>query len=614
MIKFRVMKIYLRLLKFIRPYAWILIPAAIFMLLNSVATNGVSVSMVIPLVDRVIGGRQIVLPAKVPDFLQGLIDKVNATPTPVLFNAIVVFLLASFFLKGISTFLQQYLMTDLSEKVLRDLRDRVYEKLLNLSLDFYTKTHAGKLVSRVTFDTSVIKNSINEGLTDFIYQTFQALVCLIMVFIVRATFKIDWILLILSLIVLPSVMYPIIRIGKRLRKISTQTQEQMGTITTTLFETISGMRVVKGFGMEDYEQKRFAEENSRFYKITMKSAKREQLLGPITEFIGTVCAALVLWLGGREVVTGGLSAGAFTAFLASLLLLAKPLNRLSRIYSINQKALAAAERTFEILDTKTTVEEKRDANELPPIRNKITFREISFGYDGEMVLKDINLETKKGEIIAIVGPSGVGKSSLVNLVPRFYDPTKGEVLMDGQNVKEVTLKSLRDQVGIVTQETILFHDTVRANIAYGKTGASDEEIIHAAKVANAHDFISRLPSGYDTVVGERGHRLSGGERQRLAIARAVLKNAPILILDEATSQLDMESERLVQQAIDVLMKGRTVFVIAHRLSTIKFATKIVVLENGAIVETGTHEELLEKGGLYKRLYELQFIEEEIKKA
>ncbi len=614
MIKFNVMKLYLRLLRFIRPHLGILVLATVFMLLNSIATNGVSVSMVIPLVDKVIGGKDIVLPAKVPVFLQGFVDKINGMSTPVLFQAIIIFLLAAFFFKGIFTFLQQYLMTDASGRVLRDLRDRVYDKLLEFSLDFYTKMHTGNLVSRIMYDTSIIQNAITEGLTDLIYQTFQVLVCLFMVFSVRAIYNIDWILLILSLIVLPTIMYPIVKIGKKLRKISTGTQEQMGVVTTTLFETISGMRVVKAFGMEDYERNKFAAQNNKLYKFFLKSAKREQLLGPITEFMGIACAALILWLGGKKVVSGDLSPGAFIAFLMSLLLLVRPLNRLSRIYSINQKALAAAERTFEIMDTSSTVKEKEDANVLTPLKDRITFKDVSFGYDGATVLKDINLEATKGEIVAIVGPSGVGKSSLVNLIPRFYNPTKGEILIDGQNITDVTLKSLRDQIGIVTQETILFHDTVRANIAYGQAGASEKEIIQAAKVANAHGFVSRLPSGYDTVAGERGFRLSGGERQRLAIARAVLKNAPILILDEATSQLDMESEILVQEAIEKLMKGRTVFVIAHRLSTIKFATKIVVLDKGRIVETGSHDELLQRGGLYKRLYELQFMEEEIKKA
>ena len=388
----------------------------------------------------------------------------------------------------------------------------------------------------------------------------------------------------------------------------------MGAVTTTLFETISGIRVVKAFGMEEYERNKFAKQNHGLYRLFMKSAKREQLIGPITEYIGVVCAALVLWLGGRKVVSGELSAGAFIAFLVSLMLMVRPFNQLSRVYSIIQKALAAAERIFSILDTEASIKDGPDAVALPILKDRITFNNVNFGYDSVPVLKGINFEVKKGEVIAIVGPSGCGKSTLVNLIPRFYDPTNGEVLIDGRDIKRATLDSLRGQVGIVTQETILFHDTIRANIAYGGQVASDEEIANAARIANAHDFISKLPEGYHTTVGERGHRISGGERQRIAIARAVLRNETILILDEATSQLDMESEKLVQDALEKLMKGRTVFVIAHRLSTVKFATKIIVLDKGRIIETGTHEELLRKNGLYKRLYDLQFMEEETRSS
>lgn len=608
------MKVYSRLLKFIKPQIGILSLAAVFMFLNSLATNGVSISLVIPLVDRVIGGKEIVLPPNVPVFVQELAGRINAVPTDVLFRIIVFFLLIAFFLKGIFTFFQQYLMTDASTRVLRDLRDRVYEKLLDFSLDFYTKMHSGNLVSRITYDTSIIQNTITEGVTDMIYQSFQIIICLVMIFSVRAAFDIDWSLLILSFIVLPAIMYPIVKIGKRLKKISADTQEQMGKVTTTLFETISGMRIVKAFGMEDYERKKFASQNHNLYRYFMKSAKREQLIGPITEFVGIVCAAIVLWLGGSKVVRGELSPGAFIAFLTALLLLIRPLNRISRIYSINQKALAAAERIFEILDARTSVEERGCPVELTGFSDRIVFRGVSFAYEKELILKEINLDVKKGEIVAIVGPSGCGKSTLVNLIPRFYDPLKGDILIDGHNIKDVSFKSLRNQFGIVTQETILFHDTIKANITYGRAGGSDSEIFQAAKVANAHDFITRLPKGYDTLAGERGFRLSGGERQRIAIARAILKDEPILILDEATSQLDMQSEQLVQDAIEKLMKGRTVFVIAHRLSTIKFATKIIVLEKGRIIESGVHEELLKKNGLYKRLYDLQFIEEELKKA
>ena len=584
------------------------------MLLNSVATNGVSVSMVIPLVDKVIGGKQIVIPTKVPDFVQNTVNSINAMSTADLFRWLIGFLLIAFLLKEIFTFLQTYLMADVSTRVLTDLRNKIYNKLLGFSLDFYTKEHAGNLVSRITYDTSIIQNSITEGLTDLVSQSFQVVVCLVMVFSVRAVYNIDWSLLLLSMLVLPALVYPIVRIGKKLKKISTGTQEQMGAVTTTLFETISGIRVVKAFGMEEYERNKFAKQNNGLYKLFMKSAKREQFIGPITEYIGVVCASLVLWLGGRKVVSGELSAGAFIAFLVSLMLLVRPFNRLSRVYSIIQKALAAAERIFSIMDTEATIKDAPDAVAIPVLKDRITFKNVNFGYDSIPVLKDIYFEAKKGEVVAIVGPSGCGKSTLVNLIPRFYDPTGGEVLIDGHDIKRATIESLRGQMGIVTQETILFHDTIRANIAYGGQVASDEEIVNAARIANAHDFISNLPEGYNTTVGERGHRISGGERQRIAIARAVLRNEPILILDEATSQLDMESEAVVQDAIEKLMKGRTVFVIAHRLSTVKFATKIIVLDKGRITETGTHEELLRKNGLYKRLYDLQFMEEEIEKA
>ncbi len=614
MVIFNIMKLYLRLLEFIKPHIRLLSLATFFMLLNSVATNGVSVSMVIPLVDKIIGGKQIVLPTKVPDFIQNIVNSINAMSTADLFKWLIWFLLVAFLLKEIFTFFQQYLMTDVSTRVLTDLRNKVYNKLLDFSLDFYTKEHAGNLVSRITYDTSIIQNSITEGLTTLVSQSFQVVVCLVMVFSVRAVYKIDWMLLILSMLVLPTLVYPIVRIGKKLKKISTSTQEQMGAVTTTLFETISGIRVVKAFGMEEYERNKFAKQNHGLYRLFMKSAKREQLIGPITEYIGVVCAALVLWLGGRKVVSGELSAGAFIAFLVSLMLMVRPFNQLSRVYSIIQKALAAAERIFSILDTEASIKDGPDAVALPILKDRITFNNVNFGYDSVPVLKGINFEVKKGEVIAIVGPSGCGKSTLVNLIPRFYDPTNGEVLIDGRDIKKATLDSLRGQVGIVTQETILFHDTIRANIAYGGQVASDEEIANAARIANAHDFISKLPEGYHTTVGERGHRISGGERQRIAIARAVLRNETILILDEATSQLDMESEKLVQDALEKLMKGRTVFVIAHRLSTVKFATKIIVLDKGRIIETGTHEELLRKNGLYKRLYDLQFMEEETRSS
>ncbi len=607
------MRLYLRLLRFVRPHLGTLILANLCMVVNGVFFGVVSTSMVIPVVNNILRAVPMSVPDKMPGFLKELMAAVNAIPQLTLLGWIIIGIIAAFFFKGLFTFLQQYFMADVSTKVLTDLRNTIYDKLLEFSLDFYSRSHTGALVSRITYDTSMVQNSITEGITDLVYQSSQVAVSIFMIFFFREMYNIGWNLLVLSFVVLPLIMYPIVRVGKKLRKISGNMQEQMGEVTTTLVETISGMRIVKAFSMEDSEKNKFASQNKALYKILMRSAKREKLLDWVIEFIGLVCGCFILWLGGRKIVMNAADPAGFIAFIVAIFLLSRPLTRLGKINSINQKALAAAERIFEILDMKPKVLQKEDAVDLPAFRDSIKFNNVSFAYGDETVLHNINLEVKKGGVLAIVGPSGGGKSSLVNLIPRFYDASAGGVAIDGLDVKDLKLKSLIAQVGIVTQETILFHDTVKANISYGKPGASEEEIIKAARIANAHDFIERLPDGYKTIVGERGHRLSGGERQRLAIARAVLKDAPILILDEATSQLDMESEQLVQEAIEKLMSGRTVFVIAHRLSTVKFATKIIVLDRGSIVETGAHEELLRKGGIYKRLYDLQFLEEGIPK-
>jgi len=607
------MRLYLRLLRFVRPHLGALILANLCMVVNGVFFGVVSTSMVIPVVNNILRAAPMSVPDKMPGFLKELMAAVNAVPQLTLFGWIIIGIIAAFFFKGLFTFLQQYFMTDVSTKVLTDLRNTIYDKLLEFSLDFYSRSHTGALVSRITYDTSMVQNSITEGITDLVYQSSQVAVSIFMIFFFREMYNIGWNLLVLSFVVLPLIMYPIVRVGKKLRKISGNMQEQMGLVTTTLVETISGMRIVKAFSMEYSEKNKFALQNKALYKILMRSDNREKLLDWVIEFIGLICGCFILWLGGRKIIMNAADPAGFIAFIVAIFLLSRPLTRLGKINSINQKALAAAERIFEILDKKPKVLQKEDAADLPAFRDSIKFNNVSFAYGDETVLHNINLEVKKGDVLAIVGPSGGGKSSLVNLIPRFYDASAGGVAIDGMDVKDLKLKSLIAQVGIVTQETILFHDTVKANISYGKPGASEEEIIKAARIANAHDFIERLPDGYNTIVGERGHRLSGGERQRLAIARAVLKDAPILILDEATSQLDMESEQLVQEAIEKLMNGRTVFVIAHRLSTVKFATKIIVLDRGSIVETGAHEELLRKGGIYKRLYDLQFLEEEIPK-
>ena len=583
-------------------------------MIASSAFSGVSIGMIIPLVDNVISGKKIVVSHGIalPGFIQKIIDSANATPPMALLNRITIIVIVLWLLKNFFEFCQGYLMNDVSQRVIRDMKNIIYKKLLTLSMDFYYRNSTGKLMSRITYDAAVIRDSIAAGLTDLIYQPIQLIIYLGMLFAVKIFFSISWTLILVSLLLFLLVIYPVVKIGKRLKSISRQSQEKMADITTTLHETISGVRVVKAFSMEGYEAEKFAAQNQTFYKLAMKSTKRMAVVSPITEFVGIACVAIILWIAGKDILSGTLSAGAFITFLASLLSLMRPIKRLTNVYTINQQAMAAAERIFDTLDTKPTVAEKPGAIEIPRIKDSIKFKDVWFGYDSRDVLKGISFDVKVGEVAAFVGPSGVGKTSLVNLAPRFYDVTKGCVMIDGVDVRDCTIKSLMDQIGIVTQETILFNDTVSANICYGSRKSDKEAIIKAARIANAHDFIMQMPKGYETIIGERGFRLSGGEKQRLAIARAIFKDPPVLILDEATSQLDTESEILVQEAIDRMMKSRTVLVIAHRLSTIKHATRIYVLDDGRIVENGSHDDLIAKNGLYKRLYDMQFKENVIR--
>lgn len=589
------------------PHVWVLALGGLCMVASS-AFSGVSLGMIIPLVDNVIAGKKIPIPAPqlLPAQVRGVIDAVNAMSPMVLLNRMIIVVLVLWLLKSFFEFCQNYFMNDAAQRVIRDIKNIIYRKLLDLSLDYYSTHSTGKLMSRITYDAAVIRDAITTGLTDLLYQPIQLFIYFLLLCAVKLYFAIPWHILIVSVVLFPLVVYPVAKIGKRLKAISRQSQEKMADITTTLHETISGMRVVKAFSMEDYEAKKFAGQNQQFYRLMMKSVKRMIVVSPITEFVGVFCIAVILWMAGKEIVSGAMSAGAFVTFLASMLSLMRPIKRLTNVYSINQQAMAAAVRIFEVLDTKSTIADKPGAVEVPRISKSFTFEHVHFGYDGKEVLSDVNLSVRPGEVVAFVGPSGVGKTTLVNLVPRFYDATGGSIKIDGVDIRDCTLKSLRGQIGIVTQETILFNDTVAANISYGAAEKRTDDIIRAAKIANAHDFIMKMPKGYDTVIGERGFRLSGGEKQRLAIARALFKDPPILILDEATSQLDTGSEILVQEAIDRMMKGRTVFVIAHRLSTIKHADRIYVMDGGRIAETGNHEDLVQKSGLYKRLYDMQF--------
>ncbi|NQT46690.1 MAG: ABC transporter ATP-binding protein [Candidatus Omnitrophica bacterium] len=604
------MRNYLRLIKLVRHNLPILILAIGLMLISSLF-DGISLGMIIPLVDKILAGKEIVTPpnANIPQFVIMLIDTINSMERGKLLGYMIFWIMGLFAIKEAAIYGQSYFMTDVGMRVVRDLRAILYNKLLSLSLDFFHRNKIGVLMSRVINDTGVVNNAISEGLTDLIYQPVQLIVYFVSILLIRSYFGISWWFVSVTLVFAPLIILPVIHIGRRLRKISTRSQEKIADITGILLETISGIRVVKAFNMEDPESEKFKNENHKYYRFNMKSVKRMNSIRPVTEFAGIACMGLILWFGGKEVIYGNLSPGAFVAFLAGLLALAKPAKRLSRVHVINQQALAAVTRIFSILDERPLIEDAPDATELQPFRKAIQLEGVNFSYGQTEILRDINVSVRAGEIVAIVGPSGVGKTTLINLIPRFYDPTKGSVSFDGVDIKTVSRKTLCQQIGIVTQETMLFNDTVFANIRYGKSDAAREEVIEAARIADAHDFILRLPNGYDTVVGDRGHNVSGGQRQRLAIARAVLKNPPILILDEAMSQLDMESEHLVQEALNRLMRNRTVLVIAHRLSTVRNADRIIVLEDGCIVDEGKHEELISRGGIYKKLYQLQFKDE-----
>lgn len=603
------MKDYIRFLKlFLKPHLGLMAIAVICMIVSS-GMGGVSLGLIIPIVDNILSGKTIALPQKenIPELLISIVDKINGADKVNLLNWIICIIVLIFLVKEVFLFLQTYFMNKLGQSVLRDTKEAIYRKLLVLSNDFYSRMRTGELVSRITFDVGIIINSITEGLTDLLFQPIQLMIYLGVLIWIKIHFSISWIFVAVIVFIFPLLVYPVIKIGKKLRKISTSMQESMSDINSLLFETIYGIGIIKSFSAEEYQRNKFSNYNRRFFKMMLKTVKRMAIINPIGEFVGVVCMAVILWLGGKEVVEGRLSAGAFVAFLAAILSLIRPLKRLSRLYGINLRALAAISRVFKILDSEPLVKDKPDALKLSGLKDFIEFKNISFSYDRERpILKGINISLSKGKIMAIVGMSGAGKSTLVSLLPRFYDVENGAILIDGVDIRDLSITSLREHIGIVAQETILFNDSIRNNIAFGNTKASMEDIIRAAKAANAHGFIMKMQNGYDAIIGDRGIRLSGGEKQRIAIARALFKDPPILILDEATSQLDTESERLVQEAINRLMAHRTVLVIAHRLSTIEHADNIIVLEAGKVVESGSHRKLLEHSGVYKRLYELQF--------
>ena len=593
------MSLYRRLLKLVKPY-WGKLGLAMICMVGLAGLTAAQAFFLKPVINGVFE-RKDVLPPYVKDFIIKLhLGDLLLKKDMEMLNILPFFLICLFLVKGIFNYGQAYLMNFVGLRIIADIREKLYNHLQTLSFSYFTKTPTGILISRILNDVNLIQGAVSTTISGL----FKDIITI--AFLIGVAFYQSWKLAIIAFIIFPLGVIPIKELGKRMRKFARKGQQRYGLLTTFLHETITGNRIVKAFTMEEYEKRRFAEENERLFKTFLKRIRARALTAPIMESLGGVAAAVIIWVGGYMVTRGELTLGGFVSFIVAIFMLYPNIRELSKVNLEIQEGLAGAGRIFELLDTAAEITDKEGAVRLPPISQEIDFQKVTFKYEEEVVLKDISLHVKVGEIIALVGMSGAGKTSLVNLLPRFYDVEKGQIRIDGYDIREVTLKSLREQIGLVTQQTILFNDTVRNNISYGNLKSTEQEILEAAKAANAHDFIQRMPQGYETIIGEQGVKLSGGERQRLSIARALLKNAPILILDEATSSLDSDSETEVQRALEELMKGRTVFVIAHRLSTIRNAHRIVVLSEGQIVEEGTHEELISLQGEYRRLYELQF--------
>ena len=533
-----------------------------------------------------------------------LLDEIFFKKDRLMLNLLPLALMLLFLVKGVFYYGYSYFMERVGQGVILDLRKKIYDHIQNLPLSFFSKTPTGELISRIISDVTLMQGAVSSALVGTLKDLFQALGLLTVLFYQ------DWKLALMSLVFLPLASLPIYRFGKKFRELSLSSQRTTASIANILQETIQGNRIVKAFGMETYEYKRFSERAGKLFRITMKDVQLKSINHPLMEPLGGVGIALIMWYGGNQVLNGHSTPGTFFSFLTALIMVYEPIKNLSKVNNPIQHGIAAATRVFNILDTKPDIADKPGAVELPPVREGIVFKDVHFSYDGTTeILKGINLTVTPGEVIALVGTSGGGKTTLANLIPRFLDVTTGEISIDGHDIRDVTMKSLRSQIAIVTQQTILFNDTVRNNIAYGDLEKSEEELVAVARAAHALDFINELPEGFETIIGESGARLSGGQQQRISIARALAKDAPILILDEATSALDTESEREVQKALENLMKGRTTFIIAHRLSTIKKADRIIVIKDGLIAEEGTHDTLLAKNGVYHMLYTMQFVEQ-----
>ncbi len=531
-----------------------------------------------------------------------LLDEIFVNKNARLLNLLPLALLGIFLVKGIFYYTYFYLLEFVGQTIIRNIRQQIFAHINSLSLRFFAKTPTGELISRIISDVHLMQGAVSTALVGILRDLFQV------VGLLSVIFYQDWRLATFSLIFLPLAFFPIVHFGRKFRRVSTDCQESLARVSSMLHETFTGQRIVKAFCTEQYENTRFGRLVQRVFEILMADTRYRSLSHPLMELLGGVGIALIIWFGGNQVLNGNSTPGTFFSFLTALIMVYEPIKGVSKINSTVQQGLAAAVRVFTLLDIEPDIRDRPDAVVLPLFHDAIELRQVTFGYTVETpVLHGIDLRVRRGEVLAVVGRSGGGKSTLVNLLPRFYEVDQGAISIDGRDIRDVTLDSLRRQIAVVTQQTILFNDTVRNNIAYGEDGRSEEEIRQAAQAAHALDFIERLPQGFDTVIGEGGSRLSGGERQRLSIARAIIKDSPILLLDEATSSLDTESERQVQQALDNLMQNRTTIIIAHRLSTIRNADRIIVLRDGRIVEEGSHEELLALHGEYEMLHAMQDI-------
>ncbi|MBE6085143.1 MAG: lipid A export permease/ATP-binding protein MsbA [Selenomonas ruminantium] len=571
------MKNYKRLLQYIRPYLKRL-ALAIVCIVVAAACN-----------------------LYLPWIIKDMVDKVLAEKDMVMLYVICVSIVVVFLIRGIFYYGQSYLVSYIGQKVVIDVREVMFRKFQRMPMAYFDKHQTGETMSYITNDVAAIQSALVDQLIEMVTEGS------ILIGSIAMMIYLDWKLSLLTLVVIPLVGQAMKIFGRKLKRNGTVIQERAADITSLLQESISSIRVVKSFVREDYEIKRFIDQNILNFQAAMKNVQLTSLLTPTVEFLAAVSVTFIVGFGGYEVVNGQMTAGALVAFLTYAVNLANPVKRLARVYGNLQRAMAAVDRVFAVIDLPEPISDKEDAKSLPKIQGHVEVKNVTFGYkEGVNALEDVSLDVKPGQMIAFVGPSGAGKSTIANLIPRFYEINGGSISIDGYDIRDVKLDSLREQIGIVPQETMLFSTTVMENIRYGRLDATDEEVIEAAKAANADSFIRELPQGYDTTIGERGLNLSGGQRQRMAIARAILKNPQILILDEATSALDTESEKIVQAALDSLMVGRTSFVIAHRLSTIFNADQIYVIDGGRIKEHGTHEELLQQGGLYSHLYNIQF--------